>query len=201
LPDILLVHSEPFIEDLSSLHDGYANLLAYLHSVNFASAQTIAGRLGADEQTVATSLALLESIAGVQSRGSAFSLSRRWRRVLPEVITIEAKVERWRDAVQQARRNQIFAHQSFIALPKRIAQRISGEAVFEQTGIGVLSVDDFGDVSIVRAPVRTMPRVWLYYYQIALIVAKQYQGALQCLSLSRWMRRESTIRTTRLSSR
>jgi hypothetical protein len=67
-----------------------------------------------------------------------------------EVVAVEAKLIRWRDALTQAYRNTCFAHRSFVVLPWRSAQlagRYSGE--FERRGVGLCAVRN-GTVVIMR---------------------------------------------------
>jgi len=54
------------------------------------------------------------------------------------VIAFEAKLTKWREALQQAYRNTCFAHRSYVVLPKHtalLANRYSAE--FELRGIGI----------------------------------------------------------------
>lgn len=58
-----------------------------------------------------------------------------------EVIAFEAKLLRWKDAMDQAYRNTCFAHLSYVVLPPEAAARAalhSGE--FERRGVGICSV-------------------------------------------------------------
>ena len=108
----------------------------------------------------------------VVSLSNSFSLMPVWRRILPEIVTIEIKVANWRRAVEQAARNRIFAHMSFVALPERVSQRVRAEPIFRTLGIGLISVADDGDAAIIRRPRHKRPAVWTYYYQLASILAR-----------------------------
>lgn len=54
------------------------------------------------------------------------------------VIALEAKLDRWREALQQAYRNTCFAHQSYVLLPRPAADRALRFTVeFERRGVGI----------------------------------------------------------------
>jgi hypothetical protein len=99
-------------------------------------------------------------------------LSPSYREVLPEVVSIEVKVAHWQRALDQAKRNRLFCHRSFVALPREVAQRVKAEQGFARFAIGVLSVSDSGEVTVVRRGRRTRPSVWTYYYHLAYLIAK-----------------------------
>jgi hypothetical protein len=79
-----------------------------------------------------------------------------------EVIAVEAKLTRWRDALQQAYRNTCFAHRSYVLLPThaaKIAERHRN--AFERRGVGLCSVAD-GKLSILYPAPRAKPlQSWL----------------------------------------
>ncbi|WP_310570959.1 hypothetical protein [Gemmatimonas sp.] len=79
-----------------------------------------------------------------------------------EVIAVEAKLTRWRDALQQAYRNRCFAHSSYVLLPKPVALRAIRYAIdFEARGVGVCYFEG-DELSIVLHAVRAEPlQPWL----------------------------------------
>ena len=105
------------------------------------------------------------------SKSKRFFLCPLWSKILPEIVTIEAKVTDWQKAINQANRNRIFAHRSFIALPKNVAERIKKEPSLKRFGLGLLSVDEDNNVSVLQKGRRSNPCVWSYYYQLAFLVA------------------------------
>ena len=113
----------------------------------------------------------LRGLRAVNRRGTAYSIAPRWRDILAEVVTIEAKVSKWRRAVQQARRNRLFAHRSYVALPEHLVPRVSTDAGFLASGVGLLAVDDGGATLLVREATVGMPRIWVYYYRLAVLAA------------------------------
>lgn len=59
-----------------------------------------------------------------------------------EVVAFEAKLLRWKDALDQAYRNTCFAHRSYVVLPPKAAARAAQySAEFERRGVGICSVD------------------------------------------------------------
>ena len=64
-----------------------------------------------------------------------------------EVVAIEAKLRRWRDALHQAYRNTCFAHQSYVVLPRAAARLAQCHlAEFERRGVGLCCLDALGIV-------------------------------------------------------
>jgi hypothetical protein len=55
-----------------------------------------------------------------------------------ELIAFEAKLHRWREALNQAYRNTCFAHRSFVVVPPGAARAaVRYEAEFERRGVGL----------------------------------------------------------------
>jgi hypothetical protein len=107
----------------------------------------------------------------VCEKSGLFSLTPLWRDVLPEIVTIEAKIKNWQEAVEQAARNRVFAHRSFVALPESLARRVRSEGILQRLGLGLLSVGDDLGTRISRRARRHRPRVWSYYYKLATLLA------------------------------
>lgn len=79
-----------------------------------------------------------------------------------EVIAIEAKLSRWRDALQQAYRNRCFADKSYVLLPLNIAEvACRHEYEFERRGVGICSLVD-GRIVILKEANYDVPiQPWL----------------------------------------
>jgi len=182
VPDLVVVRCEPKVFVLANVPLPTAQILAYLRVVGCARAATIARRFGKSERVIVRCLDNLLDVQAVAIEASAYRLAPEWREILPEIATIEVKVANWRKAVDQASRNSIFAHKSFVALPQEVALRVKREAPFRQTGVGLLGVSDDNEVQIVRRPVRRQPRVWSYYYQLAFFAANDLQGTFHAFS-------------------
>lgn len=175
IPDLAIVTFEPYVVAVSKLSVPDVELLAYLRGVRKARPDTIAKRTGRPMKAVIRILEDMREAQVVYVSGEAFALHESWRNVLPEIVTVEAKVNNWRVALAQAIRNGIFAHRSYIAMPSRVARRIRNEIGLRHYGVGVLAVDD-GQVIEIKKPRRRSPRVWSYYYRLALEVAQRFLG-------------------------
>ncbi|MCK4659318.1 MAG: hypothetical protein KAV82_07320 [Phycisphaerae bacterium] len=153
MPDLAIVTFDPHVVAISKLNVPDVELLAYLRAVREAKPETIAQRTGRPMKTV---VRILEDMCDAQIvgvSGEVFALHESWRNVLPEIVTVEAKVNNWQVALAQAIRNSIFAHRSYVALPSRVARRIRGEIGLRHYGIGVLD-----EIEPIRVGVECVPR-------------------------------------------
>jgi len=175
-PDLVVVSCDPKVYALAQVEIPIARILAYLRAVGRARPKTISERTGQPVDAVILGLEELREVEAVSVGSDVYALSPEWREILPEIVTIEVKVADWQKAISQAARNRIFAHRSFVAIPDPLARRIRREAILTQLGIGVLGVGEDGDVRIVKQARRHRPRVWTYYYQLAIIVANHSKG-------------------------
>lgn len=179
-PDIVLAQWQPEIVSLSP-HKGEAlRLLGYLRGVSRARSETIADRLRKNVRLIEKRLDALEADAIVQRSSVSYQLASPWRSVLTEVVTVEVKVKDWRRAVLQAARNCIFSHQSYVAMPMVVAERLRCQTIVQELGLGVISIDDT-DAKVIKRPRRRQPRVWSYYYQMANVVASELAGNRRAL--------------------
>jgi hypothetical protein len=176
MPDLVVVACEPQVFALTKVEIPTAHILAYLRAVGRARLETIASRMRRPTEVIVRCLNGLVEVEAVSSHSATFSLVPTWRDILPEIVTIEAKVSNWQKAVEQANRNRIFAHSSFVALPERVAHRVKSEEIFRKLGIGLLSVNEHHEVEMVRRARRNHPRVWAYYYYLAALVASHSKG-------------------------
>lgn len=78
------------------------------------------------------------------------------------VIAVEAKLQDWRSALQQAFRNRCFAHRSYVLLPKNTAIRAhqyAGE--FDRRRVGICYLDA-GEIVVLHPSIETDPlEPWL----------------------------------------
>ena len=130
---------------------------------NEAKAKTISSRVQLPISTVEKCLTSLYEKGIVIASKDKFWVAP----ILPEIITIEAKVSNWKGAFQQAARNLIFSHRSFIALPDKVASRVREQPLLKQLGIGLLAVSNDDDVRIIKRSRKSSPKVWQYYYKLA----------------------------------
>jgi hypothetical protein len=78
------------------------------------------------------------------------------------VIAFEAKLIKWREALQQAYRNTCFAHRSYVVLPKdtaMLAHRYSAE--FSLRGIGICYIWQEGVIVLQEAGETEPLQPWL----------------------------------------
>lgn len=73
-----------------------------------------------------------------------------------EIVAVEAKINRWSDAVLQARRYTLFAHRSYIAVPLRVLPRIDRFLLYRHR-IGLIGVEAACAQVVIEAP-RIRPR-------------------------------------------
>lgn len=172
-PDIVSVWYDPEVVTLADFPASDGHILAYLRTVRRATLETIATRLQFSSAELDERMRQLIELSVVdRTTKNAFSISLAWRQILPEVVTVEAKVSDWQAALQQANRNRIFAHRSFAAFPSPVAERVMRKSEFELHGVGILSVSDAGDVDVVRPARKGRPSVWDYYFHLAGLAAK-----------------------------
>jgi hypothetical protein len=176
-PDLVVVSCTPKVYALAQMEMSPAQILGYLRVVGRARLETIVERVGHHEDAVVRCLEGLREVEAIRGDSDVYHLSPEWRDILPEIVTIEAKVTDWRRAVSQAGRNRVFAHRSFVALPETVAKRVRRDPIFPKLGLGILGVGDDNDVRVVRQARRRRPCVWTYYYQLACIVANNPKGA------------------------
>lgn len=166
-PDLIIVHCEPRVVALADVNNASLAILAYLRVVQHASIETIADRLRLRPKILNESIRQLAARDIVRLDSGVLNLAVGWHNVLPEVITVEVKVSKWRAALSQASRNRVFSHRSFIALPVSKAQIAAADGTLNQLGIGVIAISPEGAPKILRTSSRTLPRVWRYYYELA----------------------------------
>jgi hypothetical protein len=175
MPDLTVMAYEPEVVALARSDMSTPRILAYLRAVGRAKLDTITSQFRQSRKIIVRCLDDLVAARAVELGADVFSVAPKWRRILPDIITIEAKVAHWQKAVTQAARNRIFAHRSFVALPQRVAERVKDEQQFRLLGLGLLAVAG-DDVILLRDSRRHQPRVWSYYYHLAAVAAKHLGG-------------------------
>lgn len=181
MPDLVVISSDPEVVTLSSINLPHAHILAYLRAVSCARLDTIVQRIRWSRKMLVRCLGALVEAQVVDEEDTVFSLRPRWRNILAEIITIEVKVEDWRRAIEQAGRNRIFAHGSYVALPVMVANRVRSEPIFRHIGVGLLTVNDSGEVQLVRRAPRHQPLVWTYYYELGSLTARHFGSYLDAI--------------------
>ena len=86
-----------------------------------------------------------------------------------EVITVEAKISKWRKAGEQAIRHRQFSNRTYVALDKRYLHRaLKFISSFESERIGILSVDAAGrgEVDLVLEAPFTEPKYGILHHLV-----------------------------------
>lgn len=79
-----------------------------------------------------------------------------------QIVSIEAKLDRWKDAMHQAYRNTCFAHLSYVLLPEAVALRAKEFFdEFDRRAVGICTVRG-QDVVVIHEPPPVEPlQPWL----------------------------------------
>ena len=79
-----------------------------------------------------------------------------------EVLAFEAKLTKWRIALDQAYKNTSFANQSYIVLPEAIANRSKRYTYeFEKRGVGICYISEGNICVILEARYNEVLQPWL----------------------------------------
>ena len=79
-----------------------------------------------------------------------------------ELFSFEAKLTRWRTAVNQAYRNTSFSHYSYVVLPVQAAPNaLRSRHEFERRGVGLCAIGEEGIKIEILAARNTPLRPWL----------------------------------------
>ena len=173
LPDLILATYHTLVAGLAEAGPVETNILAYLRVVGRARPDTIATRLRLSQKIAEQCVKTLLAADALTACARSVTLTPICRNLLPEVTAIEVKVDNWQRALSQAIRNRIFAHRSFIALPVGVAVRVYRAPALIRNGIGVIGIDGVGRVTVVKPAVSGRPKVWAYYYKLAVLVGQQ----------------------------
>jgi len=88
-----------------------------------------------------------------------------------EIVTVEAKIAKWRKAAEQAIRHRLFSNRTYIALDKMYLHRATKYiSSFRKEKIGILAIDDREKVELVLKAPYIKPRYTYMYY----IVLEQF---------------------------
>jgi hypothetical protein len=107
----------------------------------------------------------------VQRIGTAYSTTTLLKNSVSDIVAIEVKVEKWRDAFHQAIRNQMLSTESYVALPRLQATRAVQSGLHKAHNVGVISIGEDSAVEWLFRPTRRRPGVLRYYFYLAGVVA------------------------------
>ena len=94
------------------------------------------------------------------------------------LLTFEAKLTKWRDALQQAYRNTVFSNMSYVVLPRHSArQALQFENEFVMRNVGLCIVNN-GVLEIIISPkkIKEPLNTWLYNKAIVFIKGALSEG-------------------------
>lgn len=99
-------------------------------------------------------------------------------RTRPKALTyaIELKLYDWQKALRQAAIYQLCCDFSYVALPMSKAVRVD-TAVFEQSGIGLLGVENGGSVSVLLQPRRSTEQRLYYVRTFRRLILREARNA------------------------
>ena len=143
-------------------------IVAYLLRRPQASLQELAERLFIRAERAESALTRLQDATVVRRLASGgFVVRRGMFPATAHVIAIEAKLRRWREAVDQAATYRRFANRSFVALPQAMIERTSGiRDACRARGLGLIAVCSNG-VHVVRPADRHRPVSWEWVWIVA----------------------------------
>ena len=184
IPDLLYIRVDQpgqtdRIRGLSSIE---ASIVAILLAGKPLRLSAIARQLYSRAERVAPRLRLLEKRGILESvEGGAYCLRSDLNWWSVHVIAVEAKLRRWREALQQAVSYLTFANQAYLALPANV---VDGNddlvAAAETARVGVIAVGE-NDAALAReAPyqdARSADRVWLLSRIVGLPVPSRLSQA------------------------
>ena len=75
-----------------------------------------------------------------------------------ELISVEAKLTNWRNALHQAYRNTCFSDKSYVLIPEPLAIKVSQfKDEFSKRGVGLCSICENGNVKILKRAPKSKP--------------------------------------------
>ncbi len=166
MPDLLLILLKKELAlcrlKLSSSH---MRIVAWLRTQAFSGLEKISVEIGISEFDVEQLVQELCSVGILETRDGEFRLSTLWTTGVVSCITVEAKAKKWREAVRQASRNRAFANHSFIALPGDLAEKIVSKEEMRRSRIGLLGINDSGEIEFLKDADLCRPLSWFYFYE------------------------------------
>ena len=182
-PDYLIASHTPALLQFEAIEEPHWWALALLQQVPGCTSARMAEHLGSKQSRAERVLSGLVHLGLVRlSSDGHFSLAESSREPLVEVVAIEAKVSRWKEAVRQAVKNRQFSHRSYVALPWALAAKVSMDPLFQIHHLGLLGIDEVGLVDILLAAPSARPVAWHHYFELASKAARSMLQGDPCLT-------------------
>lgn len=134
----------------------HAFMVHHLRQRRHLSLETLAGRFYESPERVRPGLMeLVRSGTVVEGADGRFSLRHELATLSAEVIAIEAKLIRWKEALAQAEAYSDFADRCIVAMdPGGVPRRKESKELFAHSGVGLISFDGLEKKTIVRSKLR-----------------------------------------------
>lgn len=157
-------------------------------------AETVARRAVLDEEETRRILKHLSGYGYVDCPSDdTYVLSPYFGPYFQSLISIEAKLEKWEEALAQAVRNRLFATDSYVALDaSRCRAAVRSLDIFEAANVGLAIVkSSSADVEVVFRPRTSSPLSPLFWWEAAEVLVSRLTSCeislseelRQCLSL------------------
>ena len=118
-------------------------VLAHLRNHGSTRIDLLEKRCGLECGSLRTgALQRLESLGAIRF-GAGGQIGLRSRSIRYSIIAVEAKLQRWRDALRQATGYTLYADHSFVLLPREYSEAaIESKDVFRNANVGLLVFDE-----------------------------------------------------------
>lgn len=166
IPDIVCIAlPKQYEEDITNYHPEIDTLIiSDLLENGPSTASDISSRIFARETTTKTSLERLhkkEAVAQIES--DYFKVRRKTLLYDYHIVSIEAKLRNWRQALKQAITYLDFSHMSYIALPTTIASKSIVQEHCRAEAIGLIAVgNNSTEVLFKPKPHRPFSSKWIW---------------------------------------
>lgn len=102
----------------------------------------------------------------VMSKNTTWMKIRQPQLVMKEIVAIEAKLTKWREALYQATRYTHFAHKSWVIIDEKSSKpALNNLTLFARYGIGLSVISDQGYAKICLKPRSIIPKSALLYWR------------------------------------
>lgn len=142
-----LAHGERVFDQMSSLSLEETAVLGLFYDRGRASVQLVRKRLSLSDRTKPQTIVDTLVSRGLLERSGKRSFSTTETLTgLPTLTTIEAKLVRWQEALDQARFNAAFSDRAYVLMPEECT--LSNDALdeFRNAGIGLLLTNSDGEM-------------------------------------------------------
>jgi hypothetical protein len=103
----------------------------------------------------------------VQRNNGKISTAPQLRRHVTTAIAVELKLTKWKDALKQAYRGRSYSEYQYVVIDKDYIEPAErNRSKFEEYNVGLLAVDDAGEVEKVVEPDRSTPHSHLYKWKL-----------------------------------